>query len=256
MTTLNSVVAFFAHPDDETVMAGGIIALLAEKGVNVQVVCATRGEGGELGDPPIVDSQDLIGTVREQELRCAVNALGANLTVLDYVDPAITEGETLHAFDADFDALSRQVADIIEEYQAEVVLTHGSDGEYGHPAHKLVNKAVTHAIKTYKPDTLLYTIAAFIPNQEEADRLLNKSDIAHYVLNIDAWADQKIKAMECHVSQHALFKRRRKLKTVAEALRPIESVHRVHPEWTNSHAPQDAFTTLLIDGGAWSPQDT
>ena len=254
MTTLNSVVAFFAHPDDETVMAGGIIALLAEKGVNVQVVCATRGEGGELGEPPLVESQDLIGTVREQELRCAVNTLGANLTVLDYVDPAITEGETLHAFDADFDTLSGQFADMIKEHQAQLVLTHGSDGEYGHPAHKLVNKAVSNAIKTYRPDTLLYTIAAYIPDQQAEDRLLNKSDIAHYVLNIDTWADQKIKAMECHISQHALFKRRRKLKTVAEALRSIESVHRVHPEWNSTNAPQDAFTTLLIDGGAWSPQ--
>ena len=183
-----------------------------------------------------------------------MNALGATLTVLDYVDPVITEGETMHPFKADFDALSRQFADIMEAHKAQVVLTHGSDGEYGHPAHQLVNKAVTNAIKTYRPDTLLYTIAAYIPDQEDEDRLWNQSDVAHYVLNIERWATQKIAAMECHVSQHALFKRRRKLKTVAEALRKTESVHRAHPEWAGDGAPQDIFTAQLVDGGAWSPQ--
>ena len=31
--TLKSVVCFFAHPDDETILAGGIIALLASQGI-------------------------------------------------------------------------------------------------------------------------------------------------------------------------------------------------------------------------------
>ena len=43
MTALNSVVAFFAHPDDESVLAGGITACLVEQGVNVHMVCATTG---------------------------------------------------------------------------------------------------------------------------------------------------------------------------------------------------------------------
>lgn len=252
---LTSALAIFAHPDDETVLAGGLIALLSNQGVNVQVICATRGEGGELGEPPVTESQDLLGVARETELRCAVKALGANLIQLDYVDPVITEGETLHAFEADIETLAEQYAQIISDTNAQLVLTHGTDGEYGHPAHVLVNKAVTHAIKLYQPETLLYTVCATIPDTEE-DRLMNQSDIAHFVLDIDAWATQKIQAMECHVSQHALFKRRRKLKTVAEALRSIESVRRVNPAWHDNSPPQDAFSDLLRLSGAYSPQDT
>lgn len=256
MTALKSALAIFAHPDDETVLAGGLIALLATQGVDVHVVCATRGEGGELGEPPVAKSQSALGSVRESELRCAVEALGAKLIQLDYVDPIITEGETLHPFEADFETLAQQYAQIIMDTNAQLVLTHGTDGEYGHPAHVLVNKAVSRAINHYQPETLLYTICATIPDVPEEDRLLNQSDIAHYVLDITAWAQQKINAMECHISQHALFKRRRKLKTVVDALRSIESVRRVNPVWAYEAPPKDTFGDLLRLGGAWSPQDT
>ena len=43
--------AFFAHPDDETMLAGGTLALLAHSGVGVHYLIATSGEGGEAGEP-------------------------------------------------------------------------------------------------------------------------------------------------------------------------------------------------------------
>ena len=46
-----NVLAFFAHPDDETMLIGGTLAILAQNGVRVHYVCATRGEGGEVGRP-------------------------------------------------------------------------------------------------------------------------------------------------------------------------------------------------------------
>ncbi|MBI5667751.1 MAG: PIG-L family deacetylase [Chloroflexi bacterium] len=248
--TLRSVVAFFAHPDDETVLAGGLIALLARQGAAVHIVCATRGEGGEAGEPPVVLRRELLGTAREAELRCAARALGATVTVLDYVDPTIGPDEALFPFECDFTTLAGQFADIARQRRADLVLTHGGDGEYGHPAHQLVNQAVLYAIPRALPGTLVYTVAALVPQIE--DRLWNASEPAHLALDIRPWAEAKVQAMECHVSQHALFKRRRQLQTVREALRTVESVRRAWPE-PRGEPPRDAFADLLRTAGAWQP---
>lgn len=48
-----NLLAFFAHPDDETMLIGGTLALLSQAGFDVHYLCATRGEGGELGEPLI-----------------------------------------------------------------------------------------------------------------------------------------------------------------------------------------------------------
>jgi len=248
--SLKSAVCFFAHPDDETMLAGGMIALMTSRGIPVQVVCATRGEGGELGDPPVATRMTL-GKVREAELRCAVKALGANLTVLDYVDPTIGPDEVLYPFQADFNRLAGQLADIARRHRADVVLTHGADGEYGHPAHQLVHRAVMRGVTYALPNTPIYTVAANVPSIE--DRLWNKNEPAHFALDIRPWAEQKIAAMECHVSQHTLFKRRRDLQTVRDALRFTESVRRAYPD-THGEPPDDAFARLLRTAGAWIPK--
>lgn len=250
--SLPPVMAIFAHPDDETVLAGGIIALLSQQGIPVHVVCATRGEGGERGEPPLA-SQAELGMVREGELRCAVRALGASLTVMDYVDPVIGPDDVLSPFQADFDTLARQFAALIRSHGAGIVLTHGSDGEYGHPAHQLVHRAVLHGVRHMLPGVTVYTVAALVP--DIPDRLWNESDPAHYVLDIRPWSAQKIAAMECHRTQHALFKRRRKLETVADALRSVESVRRAWPESPAPDAPppDDAFGRFLRSAGAWRP---
>lgn len=245
--TLQSAVCFFAHPDDETLFAGGMIALMASQGIAVQVVCATRGEGGEWGEPPLATRLTL-GRVREAELRCACRALGAGVTVLDYVDPTIGPDEALFAFEADFDTLAGQLADIARRFRADVVLTHGADGEYGHPAHQLLHRAVLRGVSYALPHTPLYTVAANVPSIE--DHMWNKNEPAHLALDIRPWADAKAAAMECHATQTALFKRRRELKTVREALRPTESVRRAHPS-THGEAPDDAFARLLKIAGAW-----
>ena len=61
-----NILAFFAHPDDETMLTGGTLALLAKRGANIHYVCATRGEGGEIGEPPVTTIQEL-GETREKE---------------------------------------------------------------------------------------------------------------------------------------------------------------------------------------------
>ena len=46
-----TLMAVFAHPDDEAFSVGGTLAHYAQKGVKVVLVCATRGEAGKITDP-------------------------------------------------------------------------------------------------------------------------------------------------------------------------------------------------------------
>jgi LmbE family N-acetylglucosaminyl deacetylase len=248
--TLRSVVCFFAHPDDET-LAAGIIALLAGQNIPVHIVCATRGEGGEMGEPPIVAKRELLGAQREKELRCAVKSLGATLTILDYIDPTVGDDDVLRPFECDFDTLARQFVDIARQRRADLVLTHGGDGEYGHPAHKLVHRAALHGIAAALPKTLVYTVAATVPAIE--DHLWNANEPAHLALDIRPWREAKLAVLECHLTQHALFKRKRKLQSVRDSLRTVESVRRAHPP-THDEPPRDAFAQLLLTAGAWEPK--
>src|SRR3990172_7423266 len=104
-----NVLAFFAHPDDEAMLAGGTLALLARSGAQVHYLCATRGEGGETGEPPVCSIEEL-GQVREQEMVCAVQALGGrSLTFLGYEDPRIGPEEQLFAYTDNLTLLAGQV---------------------------------------------------------------------------------------------------------------------------------------------------
>jgi shikimate kinase/LmbE family N-acetylglucosaminyl deacetylase len=248
--TLRGVLFVGAHPDDETIMAGGTLALLASQGVPVHVVCATDGRGGEAGGVPEAATPDDRARVRESELRCAVAALGINdLTLLGYEDPLIGPGEELFGFAADDAALTDQITRLIQAQPVDVVLSHGSNGEYGHPAHIQVHRAVQRAVRENTPDVIFYSVAARVP--QIMDRIWNTSDPAHLALDIRPWAEAKLAAMECHRTQHELFKRRRKLQTVREAIRFVESFHR---HWPDRGTPDDAFAAQLVAAGAWRPK--
>src|SRR5512143_3370150 len=80
-----------AHPDDETILTGGALALAARQGVQVYIVCATRGEGGEMGEPPLTTRENR-GKVREQELINAAHALGVQQVIfLGFQDTLMTD---------------------------------------------------------------------------------------------------------------------------------------------------------------------
>lgn len=82
-----SILVISAHPDDETLFAGGTLAMLAQKGNDVYILETTRGEGGEVGDPPLTSRENL-GLFREQEVRNAAEALGVrDIFFLPFVDP-------------------------------------------------------------------------------------------------------------------------------------------------------------------------
>jgi LmbE family N-acetylglucosaminyl deacetylase len=245
------VIFIGAHPDDETVMVGGTLAMLHDRGIPTQVICTTDGRGGESGGVSGADTPEALANIRREELRCAALALGVTeLTQLGYMDPVMGPDEQLFGFAADETTLVDQIAALIRERGADVVLTHGSNGEYGHPAHVQVHRAVLRAVREQAPDVIVYGVGACVPGIE--DRLWNESDPAHFALDITPWRDAKLAAMVCHRTQHELFRRRRKLKEVSEAMRPVEAFHRHWPAAPD--APEDVFAALLREVGAWVPE--
>jgi LmbE family N-acetylglucosaminyl deacetylase len=242
-----SLLCLVAHPDDETILCGGTLALLARQGVDVHVACLTRGEGGEVGEPPLTDRAHL-GKVREQEMVCAVGKLGGkSLTFLGYIDPDIGPGEELKAPEHDATLLAGQVVASIKQAGARVVMTHGSNGEYGHPAHRLAHQMALAAVMSLgEAAPVLYSFAAAYP-EHPYPRLANPADLATLVVDVQPALDAKEAAARCHRTQNALFVRRR-----SEAagrtlgLREVllaEEAYRRH--WPPALSGRDAFQEWL-----------
>src|SRR5689334_11567783 len=94
MTAQLKLMGIFAHPDDESLGTGGLLAHYAAQGVHTAVVTATRGQRGWHGVPPEDPGLDGFGHIREAELRCAAAVLGvSDLTILDYVDGDLDQAE-------------------------------------------------------------------------------------------------------------------------------------------------------------------
>jgi LmbE family N-acetylglucosaminyl deacetylase len=247
-----NVLAFFAHPDDETMLCGGTLALLASQGAQVDVLIATRGEGGEMGEPPLCSRAEL-GAVREAELRCAVQALGARLLLMDYLDPLVGPDNTLYPFTDDFNALVAQVMQAIRDTQADALLAHGVNGEYGHPAHKLVHQAAWRAVQNLGADApLFYTVQGHFEGHPYP-RLTNADAPAHLILDVTPVLEPKTAAALCHRTQHNLFVRHRSEEagrpfSVPEVVMTLESVTRAWPP-ADDGQPVDAFINLLIASG-------
>jgi LmbE family N-acetylglucosaminyl deacetylase len=128
-----------AHPDDETLALGGMLARYAREGVETAVVTATRGEKGWFGDEASYPGPKALGELREKELRAATSVLGVKeLQILDYVDGELDEADAAEA--------TRHIAAAVRRVRAQVVVTFGHDGIYGHPDHIAICQLATAAV--------------------------------------------------------------------------------------------------------------
>jgi N-acetylglucosamine malate deacetylase 2 len=248
------ILAFFAHPDDETMLCGGTLALLASLGARVHVLIATRGEGGEMGNPPMCLREQL-GALREKELRCAAQTLGvASLSLLEYIDPTVGPGEELFPFAGSVEEVATQVEAAARSLKAGALITHGINGEYGHPAHKLAHQAAANAVQSLGAAApLFYTGQAIFPGHPYP-RLANVDAPAHMVIDVSPVLQQKTEAAMCHRTQHDLFVRRRSEEagrrlSVPEVITTVESLHRVSPSFSGPDEIHDPLADLLWTAG-------
>ncbi|MDY6876545.1 MAG: PIG-L family deacetylase [Chloroflexota bacterium] len=153
---MKTLLAVFAHPDDESFGPGGTLAKYSAEGVTVHLICATLGEVGDSEITDLGECEDL-ACQREQELRCAVDVLGlAEVHLLGYRDsgmagsPANQHPRALAQ--ADPDTLAGQVADLMRHLQPQVVLTFDPFGGYGHPDHIAMHRATIAAFERLSPE--------------------------------------------------------------------------------------------------------
>lgn len=172
------LLAILAHPDDEAFGAAGTFAFLRDRGAGVTLVCATRGEVGEISDPSLATPENL-GQVREGELRAAMAHVDVDdVRFLNYRDSGM-DGTADNADPRAFVqtkpiAILEKLWPIIDEVKPTAVLTFGPDGVYGHPDHRMISRTTTAAVLTaeWQTPALYYFVMAREMFEEMARREL------------------------------------------------------------------------------------
>ncbi len=146
-----TLLAVLAHPDDESFGMGGTLALYASQGVEVHLICATRGEVGDVA-PELLADYSSVGELRESELRCAAGYLGlAGVHFLGYRDsgmPGSPDNRHPQALAAQpVDEVAEKVAEYIARLDPQVVLTFDPIGGYRHPDHVAIHNATVRAFE-------------------------------------------------------------------------------------------------------------
>ncbi len=208
VTKLGTVLAVWAHPDDEAYLSGGLMALAAESGSRVICVTATRGEHGT-SDPRRWPPARLAG-VRERELAASLAVLGVH------------EHRWLGIEDGTCDTVSpippvAAIVRLIRELAADTVVTFGPDGVTGHTDHRAVSRWTTQAwaVSGARGRLLQATVSAGFATRFRAvhdrfsifDRGLPKetpeADVALRLRLHGELLDRKIVALRAHASQTA-----------------------------------------------------
>lgn len=240
-----SMLVIFAHPDDEAFGTGGTLAKYASVGVRTTLVCATRGEVGEISDPDLA-TPDTLPSVREQELLCSAETLGLEKVIfLGYRDSGMIGTPDNEHPDAFTQANEEEVIDklvgIIRRVKPQIVLTFEPNGGYGHPDHIAIHNHTVSAFhkaaqedygvelgEAWHTDRLIYTAIpkSFFVDMRSRLRALGEdtSDLDRFDEAGNVWPDDQVdvevdvsdvvdrkwSALQCHQTQFGpdnLFRR-------------------------------------------------
>ncbi len=210
-----TILAVFAHPDDESLSCGGTLARLADAGARVVLLCASRGESGSVSDQSLVATSEL-GHVRSDELLAAARTLGiADVLIYDHPDGDLRW--------ADVPELHNEIVAAIEHYRPDGVITFAEDGLYWHLDHIGVHERTYTAVRSLGADAppLYYvTIPKGIMREVveaavaggamlneisfwgiEPDAFGDAADPATFVVDVRKWVPRKLAALGCHRTQ-------------------------------------------------------
>ncbi|MEA4909010.1 MAG: GlcNAc-PI de-N-acetylase [Chloroflexi bacterium] len=277
-----TLLAVLAHPDDETFGMGGTLALYAQRGYQVYLVCATHGEVGEM-PAEYMQGYTSIAERREAELRCAAGTLGlTDVFFLDYRDSGMAGSPENHHPQALAAAPQEKVAAEVVEYirrlRPEVVITFDPIGGYRHPDHIAIHEATVKAfhlsgqegvegttLPPYQPSKLYFHVMPHTMlrvavrlmqlfgrdprrfGQNQDIDLVSVAEVSfpvHAVIDYRPVATVRDEASACHASQGG----REMAKGVVGALRHLfaskESFMRAYPQVANGHVERDLFEGL------------
>lgn len=250
---LPSVLAVFAHPDDESLSAGGVLARHAASGARTAVVTATWAES----------------TWRAQELAEALRHLGAGKPrMLGYADARVPESAPggVRLCDAPLDESVGQLVAHIREFRPDIVVTHdGYGGLSGHPDHVHTHRLTVLAFQAaawprlypdtgapWQPSALYLATHPDSTARALTHVLLRPGRTPHSVpdewitaaVDVNPWLDQKLAAVLSHHSEVE----RGALPGRLAALPPEDRARTMSTEWYIRHGtppPTPPLTELV-----------
>jgi len=165
-----TLMAVHAHPDDEALGTGGVLARYSDEGVRTVLVTCTNGElgdgpGGVKPEDPAHDERAVV-PIRLQELKASCEALGvAHLELLGYHDSGMEGWPQNDAADSFWqtpvEVAGHRLAELMRTYRPQVVVTYDQNGFYGHPDHIQAHRVTLAAIDECGiPAKLYYTAVA------------------------------------------------------------------------------------------------
>jgi LmbE family N-acetylglucosaminyl deacetylase len=214
-----TLVAVHAHPDDECLGTGGVLARYAAEGVRTVLVTCTDGAVGEISDPALA-TPDNLAEVRSRELDESVRILKVSRSVrLGYRDSGMAgTADNEHPASlaqANLEAVVQKVRQVIEEEQPQVVVTYDERGGYGHPDHIRAHQVAVAASQDVPK--LYYSVfprsqakqfmerlkAAGIepPWDPEESEFGVTDDRITTLVDVSAYVTQKRQALEAHRTQ-------------------------------------------------------
>jgi len=231
-----TLLAVHAHPDDECIGTGGVLAKYQAQGINTVVVYGTRGEAGDILNQefiPAVNGRD-IADIRAVELENALKVLKVrSVFFLGYRDSGMAgtpENDDPRSFHrADIEEATGKLVEIIRRTRPQVVVTYNEKGNYGHPDHIMANTITVRAfavsgdpaynsasgLEPWRPSKLYYTAVPMkrfeMMNKMAIERgekprfnpsfMGTPDDQITTVIDIRDFLSQKMEALACHRSQ-------------------------------------------------------
>jgi mycothiol conjugate amidase Mca len=146
-----TLMAVHAHPDDEAIGTGGILARAAAEGIRTVLVTCTNGEVGEIS-PDTTATAATLAEVRLAELRDACKILNVgHLELLGYRDSGMAGTEDNEHPDsfaqADLDQATDRLVELVRKYRPSVIVTYDENGFYGHPDHINAHRIAVRAFE-------------------------------------------------------------------------------------------------------------
>jgi len=212
---MKKILLIFAHPDDESFSCSGTMVKYKNNNTSIKLITATRGEAGQLGDPPLCLPEEL-GEERTKELKNAARIIGIKKIFF----LGLRDG-TLSKFSLKF--LSNLIEPILIRENPDIIITFPKTGISGHDDHIVISKAATIAYLKYRRITKKKTKLLYITiPQSIVDKMVKKSQVKNLfrrpfkgtpdkkittIIKIDDTLEIKIKALMCHKTQRKDWER-------------------------------------------------
>ncbi|MEY2403836.1 MAG: hypothetical protein QOD38_1387 [Acidimicrobiaceae bacterium] len=219
-----TLVCFHAHPDDECIATGGVMAKAAKDGHRVVLVVATKGENGEVPDG-FLEPGEALWQRRVKETEAAADILGVQrVEFLGYLDSGMIgtpENDKPGSFwTADVEEAAGRLAQILREERADVITIYDDHGGYGHPDHIQVHRVGKraaeivgaqkvyqatinrdHIIRGMRERASLMPEGTEMPDFEGAEDFGSSETVITGAVDVSEFLDHKRRAMQAHASQ-------------------------------------------------------